>query len=1133
MNSNLFQGLANVSFFQIRTVPLSSSVIEIGVPYCEMLLYFNMFCECYVEQLLNRSRKKGGLQLPVWNYLMWRTAALLWLWQLALASLTVAKATGLRGYAGDDQQTVLVHLRGDESRASAIAALHGFKNMGQIGSLKGYYWFKRRGRKISKREIRRSLRLHPDVLWSEVECPKKRVKRRTDFSYNDSSKLGLQLQWKDPLYARQWYLNGFVKNDMKIREAWNMGYTGKNVVVSILDDGIQRDHPDLAANYDPLASYDVNDNDEDPYPRNNNDNKHGTRCAGEVAAVAGNDWCGVGVAYNAKIGGVRMLDGSVSDRVEAESLSLNQNHIDIYSASWGPEDDGKTFDGPGHATKAAFYQGGRNGKGNIFIWASGNGGNHQDSCSCDGYTTSIYTLSVSSSTSQHGKPWYLEECPSTLATTYSSGIYGEPAIVTTDMPNSCTLHHTGTSASAPIAAGIVALALEANPNLTWRDMQHIVVRTSNPTALLKISGWTTNGAGRKGVTRLSQGVSFTFVDFTVSSKFGYGIMDAEKMILLAKRWKTVPPQHTCTFTYDMDYPIPLIGMFSQNFSLKVDDCALGARIRYLEHVQVILSVKFSRRGDLRIFILSPMGTRSELLPVRPHDDSKLGIEKWPFMSVQQWGENPEGTWVLTIENTRSLLQHGSFEEWQITFFGTEVPPQPGGEEYTLDASNGSLFGQPLAVPSFGGHQVPVTILHQNCHPECEGGCRAVNSSLDCVQCKHFYQQLRSRGGRKCVSQCELGYYLDLKEKRCNVCLRGCATCSSAAFCDTCISPLYLVVSDPEDLSHGKCESDCPEGFYPDLRDMKHPKCRMRCDSGCLNCTELGPCRYCKSGYFLTLQGRCVTVCPPKYFASAATRKCMRCPENCLQCRSDKTCDSCKPNYIWNDAQRRCNLSEVLTKCLKNDDCPPRMFCEKGGHVCQACHPDCSQCIGPSFDQCLLCNDGQLPDQKTNKCACPSGYYFDSEHVLCKACHSACAVCHGASSHFCSKCNPGYTLLGSSCVPCCKGPGSSNGFCALCSDVTSAEQSSFHLTVILLCILAIVLFVAVFAVLSWFDRRRRRGFDNYGYSKMLVQYSMENDQPLLSSDGNVTSDAELGHSDEELGDALTSIRSTSRDEMRPA
>ena len=84
--------------------------------------------------------------------------------------------------------------------------------------------------------------------------------------------------------------------------------------------GIQHNHPDLAQNYDPFASTDINDSDQDPMPQvtkeqskseivlntfclqDNGDNKHGTRCAGEVAAVANNGVCGVGIAYNASIG---------------------------------------------------------------------------------------------------------------------------------------------------------------------------------------------------------------------------------------------------------------------------------------------------------------------------------------------------------------------------------------------------------------------------------------------------------------------------------------------------------------------------------------------------------------------------------------------------------------------------------------------------------------------------------------------------------------------------------------------------------------------------------------------------------------------------------------------------------------
>lgn len=72
---------------------------------------------------------------------------------------------------------------------------------------------------------------------------------------------------------------------------------------------------------------------------------------------------------------------------------------------------------------------GRGGLGSIFVWASGNGGREKDSCNCDGYTNSIYTLSISSSTQNGNVPWYSEACSSTLATTYSSGNLNEKQIV--------------------------------------------------------------------------------------------------------------------------------------------------------------------------------------------------------------------------------------------------------------------------------------------------------------------------------------------------------------------------------------------------------------------------------------------------------------------------------------------------------------------------------------------------------------------------------------------------------------------------------------------------------------------------------------------------------------------------------
>lgn len=144
-----------------------------------------------------------------------------------------------------------------------------------------------------------------------------------------------------------------------------------------------------------------------------------------VGTVLGScEWCDVA--------GVRMLDGDVTDLVEGSSLGFSPQHVDIYSSSWGPDDDGRTVDGPARLARKAFVDGvtkGRGGLGCIFMWASGNGGRAGDCCNCDGYTNSIYTLSISSATDRGQKPWYLERCSSTLATMYSSGSYPNKKIV--------------------------------------------------------------------------------------------------------------------------------------------------------------------------------------------------------------------------------------------------------------------------------------------------------------------------------------------------------------------------------------------------------------------------------------------------------------------------------------------------------------------------------------------------------------------------------------------------------------------------------------------------------------------------------------------------------------------------------
>ncbi|KAJ0069386.1 hypothetical protein NL108_004165 [Boleophthalmus pectinirostris] len=605
--------------------------------------------------------------------------------------------------------TWAVQIRGGPEEADRIANEHGFTNLGNVFG--DYYHFKHHA--VEKRALSGHGTTHirlqkdPQVLWAEQQVVKIRKKR--DVFENPS----------DPDFPKQWYLSDPAHQDLNTKEAWAQGYTGRGVVVTILDDGIEKDHPDLITNYDPEASYDVNDGDADPQPRytQRNENRHGTRCAGEVAAIANNGVCGVGVAYNAKIGGVRMLDGEVTDVVEAHSLSLNRQHIHIYSASWGPEDDGKSLDGPAKLAKEAFLQGitqGRGGLGSIFVWASGNGGREQDSCNCDGYTNSIYTLSISSSTQSGNVPWYSEPCSSTLATTFSSGNPGEKQIVTTDLRQKCTESHTGTSASAPLAAGIIALTLEANMNLTWRDMQHLVVRTSLPRHL-STGDWRTNGVGRR-----------------VSHSYGYGLLDAGAMVALAQNWTSVGPQHECVInmlTEPRDIGDRLV------ISRTVDAC--WGRLEYvssLEHVQARITLSHNQRGKLGIHLLSPLGTRATLLFPRPNDFSTEGFNDWAFMSTHSWDEDPQGEWTLEIENmAANSRDYGVLSQFTLILWGTGPSVvNPSSSDFPRPSNNSckTFDAQQICIECSPGFSLFLQGCVKLCPPGFTSGLQLLNLSLE-------------------------------------------------------------------------------------------------------------------------------------------------------------------------------------------------------------------------------------------------------------------------------------------------------------------------------------------------------------------------------------------------------------------
>ncbi|KAK3604599.1 hypothetical protein CHS0354_027452 [Potamilus streckersoni] len=626
-----------------------------------------------------------------------------------------------------------------------------------------------------------TFRQKPNVyLTNKIELLERHVR---SFTTNDT-------QW-----SNMWQINGDISPTMKVAEAWKKGYDGSGIIVSVVDQGLETRHNDLDGNVRMDGHYDFIDNDSDPNPPFNF--KHGTRVAGFIAAERDNDICIVGVAYGSKLIGIRLLGSNyTTDISEALALSHGYNVTHISSNSWGPPDSYGYF-APGALTAAAFEQGvtqGRAGKGVIYVWAAGNGGT-TDNCNADGYANSIYTVTISSVNSLGQPAWYSEVCASTLAVTYS-GDKNQRYMTTTSNGNSCDSGIEGTSFSAPQAAGMVALALEANPHLSWRDVQHLIVMTAKYENLKEAEGYGffLNGAGNH-----------------VGQMFGYGLMDAEAMVRYAETWTTVPQQEICNDTKSTTHWVLNSSLTMTLESLLVSAC----NIQYLEHVKVHAIFQSSERAYVELNIVSPLGTLSKLMTQRRYDKGVSREQEWTFMSVQFWGEAAAGNWTFSMTIPKD--QTGSLTSWQLILYGTSSDPLPGINACNNSACrNGGTCTSSskydtyncTCIPGYTG-QLCETDINECASNPCHGvACENLINDYKC-KCSTGYFYNRT------ANQCQ-----DINECESNPCL-GNSTCEDLVNGYNCACP--------RGYTYNKTTGACQDNDECKLH--RHQCCR---DMDCLN-----------------------------------------------------------------------------------------------------------------------------------------------------------------------------------------------------------------------------------------------------------------------------------------------------------
>jgi len=471
----------------------------------------------------------------------------------------------------------------------------------------------------------------------------------------------------DALINQQWHLKfnnqsgALAGTDLNIESVWayptaGAGFRGRGVRIGIVDDGVQTGHPDFVGNIDTANDYDWNGNDNDPNPGTGDD--HGTACAGDAAA-RGNNGIGVsGSAPEATIVGMRLIAASTTDSQEAAAMNHRSDIIQIKSNSWGPSDTGRVLAAPGSLTRAALKNSaetGRGGRGTIFTWAGGNGLQSNDNSNYDGYANSIYTIAVAAFDSRSRQSYYSEPGANIVVTSPSDGAAPALGKTTTDRTGSAgyatgdyTSDFGGTSSATPTASGVIALMLEANPNLGWRDVQEILLRSAKKV----------NPADGDWKTPIAP------ANINHNHKFGAGLVDAAAAVNWAGTWSNLPAQRTAESAQSgLSITIP-----DNNVTGVTRTFDFSASNLRVEHVTVKLSVATVRKGQLEVTLTSPSGTVSRL--AERHADTTNLYSGWTFMTVRNWGENSRGVWTLRVAD-RTAGTTGTLTAAEVTIFGTD------------------------------------------------------------------------------------------------------------------------------------------------------------------------------------------------------------------------------------------------------------------------------------------------------------------------------------------------------------------------------------------------------------------------------------------------------------------------------
>lgn len=508
-------------------------------------------------------------------------------------------------------------------------------------------------------------------------------------------------------------------NDLNLWWAHRQEILGQNVNVAVVDDGLEIAHPDLVANMRAGKSYDFVDRDDDPTPEgwSNRNTAHGTSVAGIIAAARDNGLGGMGVAPLANLQGYNYLAYQSQKAWEiSHGREGYSDDVRVFNQSYGGSgvrsypysDDPMSYDGRQNAQYKTMTTEAFGGRGAVFVKSAGNGfsrtsfnrerfgpvGNNnglpwqnsnQSSSNANYWNVTVSALNAD------GKRSSYSSVGSNVFLTAPGGEYGtnKPAHITTDLTgctmgynrndripydshdlhggteidNTCDFNSVmnGTSSAAPNTSGAFALLMSAYPNLSQRDIRHLLATTATRVDTnsddVRLSYQTAQGQTRT-VTGL-EGWQQNAADRWYSPTYGFGLIDVNAALEAAKTYQPLPEQVFTDWAWsyhnqngDTGLPIADAGVATTADSVRVTDDLT------IEAVQVRSSIDHSRMSDLLIELESPSGTRSVLMSPRNSMLSNALDSTYPegftdhlMLSHKFNSESSAGQWTLHVTDT--------------------------------------------------------------------------------------------------------------------------------------------------------------------------------------------------------------------------------------------------------------------------------------------------------------------------------------------------------------------------------------------------------------------------------------------------------------------------------------------------